>query len=355
MSPRSKWRYLVALIAAFALLGAFSWQQLTPKPVQPTTTQPLTISSATSTSRQASRLYGKIFFDYNGNGRQDAEEPDVSNVIVALDGKNITVTNSTGWYVIDDVVHGTRLLKVFPPSNFRYMCESEAEFRKTTGRYAVRLTNHTRKDIGLMEGFLTLPFPSTKKPNIARYYDWNPSIWNYLWWNGRSGADTAQNSADNHTGIDYDLEEGAPVLATAPGVVILVRKGRVEIEHDDGFVMHYCHIRRAYVLEGDIVSRGQPIAESGNIPDDDCTSTYPHLHVQIVLTYRDTWILLDPYSPVFSLSSENSGYWAYRKNALSWYQRPVDMNPNLLGYWTKRNDPRYFERWVYSPDSTNFA
>jgi len=105
--------------------------------------------------------------------------------------------------------------------------------------------------------------------------------------------------------------------------------------------MHYCHVRRAHVSEGNIVSRGQLIAESGNIQDDDCTSTYPHLHIQIVMTHRDMWILLDPYSPIFPLSSENSGYWGYQKNVLSWHQSAVDANPNTLGYWTKRNDPRY--------------
>ena len=347
MSPRSRWTYVAALAAALAMLAAFNLQQLTPKHEQLTTTQPLTVSSATSIIRQASTLYGKIFFDYNGNGKQETGEPDVPNVTVAFDGKNTTVTNSTGWYVIDDVTHGTRLLKVFPPGNFRYMCESGAELRKTTGRYAIRFTNHTRKDIGLMEGFLTLPFPSTKMPHIARYYDWNPSIRNYVWWNGRSSMDWPQNGTDNHTGVDYDLEEGSPVLATAPGIVVSVRKGRVEIEHDDGFVIHYCHVRQAHVSEGDIVSRGQLIAESGNIPDDDCTSTYPHLHIQIVMTYRDMWILLDPYSPVFPLSSENSGYWAYRKNVLSWYRSPVDMSPNVLGYWTKRNDPRYSQQPIH--------
>jgi hypothetical protein len=53
------------------------------------------------------KLYGKIFFDHNGNGRQDPEEPPLTGVAIALDGINATVTNGTGWYVIDAVARGT--------------------------------------------------------------------------------------------------------------------------------------------------------------------------------------------------------------------------------------------------------
>lgn len=85
-----------------------------------------------------------------------------------------------------------------------------------------------------------------------------------------------------HTGLDFPAEVGTPVMAAAGGVVLLTevhpQYGRVvEIDHGQGLVTRYAHTSKVLVHTGDIVKRGQTIAEVGSTG----RSTGPHLHFEV--------------------------------------------------------------------------
>jgi len=85
-----------------------------------------------------------------------------------------------------------------------------------------------------------------------------------------------------HYGIDISSPSGTPVYATAYGVVrscnSSVTYGRiVKLDHGFGYSTVYAHLSRILVKPGEVVKRGQKIAEVG------CTgrSTAPHLHYEV--------------------------------------------------------------------------
>lgn len=87
-----------------------------------------------------------------------------------------------------------------------------------------------------------------------------------------------------HPGIDYAGKIGAPVIATAGGVVIWVGRDSgfgktVKIRHVDGIVTLFAHLSQYFVHIGEVVTRGQVIAALGNTG----MSTGPHLHYEILV------------------------------------------------------------------------
>ena len=87
-----------------------------------------------------------------------------------------------------------------------------------------------------------------------------------------------------HNGLDLRAARRTPVKVTADGVVRYVQDknegtlGRVVIvSHNYGFETAYGHLRFVDVKAGDIVSKGQVIARSGNSG----RSNGPHLHYEI--------------------------------------------------------------------------
>ena len=85
-----------------------------------------------------------------------------------------------------------------------------------------------------------------------------------------------------HYGIDISSPTGTPVYATADGVVRSTNRSRtygkiVKIDHGYGYSTFYAHLSKMVVKPGDVVKRGQKIAEVG------CTgrSTASHLHYEI--------------------------------------------------------------------------
>jgi lipoprotein NlpD len=83
-------------------------------------------------------------------------------------------------------------------------------------------------------------------------------------------------------GIDIAVREGEPVLAAADGSVVYSGNtlrgygNLVIIKHDDDFISAYAHNRQILVKQGQVVKRGQRIAEAGKT---DAAS--PILHFEI--------------------------------------------------------------------------
>jgi len=85
-----------------------------------------------------------------------------------------------------------------------------------------------------------------------------------------------------HEGIDFLADTGSPIVAAAAGVVVFAgfhpQYGYVvDIDHGNDLVTRYAHTSKIFVKEGDVVQRGQKIAEVGSTG----RSTGPHLHFEV--------------------------------------------------------------------------
>lgn len=100
------------------------------------------------------------------------------------------------------------------------------------------------------------------------------------WWSNRRNGDRF------HTGIDFKAPIGSEVKSAAAGTVTFTKAkpsgngyGRyVVIEHGDGSVSRYCHLKSVSVQAGQQVGRGQIIGLSGSSGH---TRNRPQLHFEI--------------------------------------------------------------------------
>jgi murein DD-endopeptidase MepM/ murein hydrolase activator NlpD len=105
----------------------------------------------------------------------------------------------------------------------------------------------------------------------------------FLWpAEGRVSSTFGRRSSGWHRGVDIKAERGAPIMASAPGVVtasgVEPRYGRVvKIEHPNRFVTVYAHNDRNLVQVGDRVLTGQTIAVMGRTG----RATAEHVHFEI--------------------------------------------------------------------------
>jgi murein DD-endopeptidase MepM/ murein hydrolase activator NlpD len=94
-----------------------------------------------------------------------------------------------------------------------------------------------------------------------------------------------------HTGVDLIAPPGSPVVAAAGGMVSTVAHvaeygNIVEVDHDNGLTTRYAHLSKSNVKVGDVVMKGQLIAQVGATG----RTTGPHLHFEV----REKGIALNP-------------------------------------------------------------
>lgn len=87
-----------------------------------------------------------------------------------------------------------------------------------------------------------------------------------------------------HTGLDFPASIGTPIQAAAGGVVVAqefhVQYGNmIEIDHGNDLISRYAHASKVFVKKGDLVKRGQKIAEVGTSG----RSTGAHLHFEVLV------------------------------------------------------------------------
>ncbi|MBI2317201.1 MAG: M23 family metallopeptidase [Betaproteobacteria bacterium] len=85
-----------------------------------------------------------------------------------------------------------------------------------------------------------------------------------------------------HEGVDFLADVGTPIVAAAGGVVVAAEKhsqygNMIDIDHGNDLITRYGHASRLDVRAGDVVRRGQKIAEVGSTG----RSTGPHLHFEV--------------------------------------------------------------------------
>lgn len=97
-------------------------------------------------------------------------------------------------------------------------------------------------------------------------------------------ADPFRGTRALHTGLDFPAPTGTPIAAAAGGVVLTAefhpQYGQmIELDHGNQLVTRYAHASRMLVKPGDLVKRGQKIAEVGSTG----RSTGPHLHFEVLV------------------------------------------------------------------------
>lgn len=98
-----------------------------------------------------------------------------------------------------------------------------------------------------------------------------------------------------HLGLDYAAPAGTPVRAINAGTILLAQKlyfegGFIVIDHGQGLMSLYLHLSDFKVREGDAVTTGEVIAESG--ASGRATGAHLHLAVRWQGVYVDPAVLL---------------------------------------------------------------
>jgi hypothetical protein len=253
-------------------------------------------------------------------------------------GSLTATTGPDGSYTLKGVPRGKQQVRLSAPG-FRYISLSVEAFQPAERPVAVTVEKDTRRDWGLMQGFLTLPFRGNYK--IDRMYDHQPGE-GILWWNGPHQCEPDDNicyavppGTNEHWGIDYRMPIGTPVLAAAPGIVESIEEGIVVIYHGievQGRPLFTCyaHLSDVNVIKDQHISRGDEIGKSGMT-----RTVYPHLHFELLSAPKDTryWAFLDPYKPIVQVPD---GFWLGTDPPM-WTN---EYHPaNNMGFWTEMNNP----------------
>ncbi|GAA0794202.1 M23 family metallopeptidase [Spirilliplanes yamanashiensis] len=122
--------------------------------------------------------------------------------------------------------------------------------------------------------------PAPKKAAAPAWVDPMPS--------GRTTSCFGQRWGRLHAGVDLAAPAGTPVRAAGAGRVVQAGNWAggygisVLVEHPNGFLTHYAHLRERHVSVGDRVSAGEQLGEEGSTGN----STGPHLHFEV---HRGAW------------------------------------------------------------------
>ncbi len=86
-----------------------------------------------------------------------------------------------------------------------------------------------------------------------------------------------------HSGLDFAGYQGSPVVATAPGTVVMAKTGYklhgncIAIDHGQGIVSFYIHLKKLNVVHGQKVKAGELIGQIGQTG----RANEAHLHFSI--------------------------------------------------------------------------
>jgi murein DD-endopeptidase MepM/ murein hydrolase activator NlpD len=107
---------------------------------------------------------------------------------------------------------------------------------------------------------------------------------NAKWYSSGFGAriDPFTGRSAFHEGVDFIAATGTPIVAAANGVVVYSDYhpeygNMIDVDHGNDLLSRYAHASKRMVKVGQIVVRGQKIAEVGSTG----RSTGPHLHFEV--------------------------------------------------------------------------
>jgi murein DD-endopeptidase MepM/ murein hydrolase activator NlpD len=84
--------------------------------------------------------------------------------------------------------------------------------------------------------------------------------------------------------LDFQADHGTSIFAAAAGVVVTQEYhpafgNLIEVDHGNDLITRYAHSSRVLVKKGDLIKRGQKIAEVGTTG----RSTGAHLHFEVLV------------------------------------------------------------------------
>ena len=163
---------------------------------------------------------------------------------------------------------------VFIPGHPAHIHELDAAMQSLEHATSQRLDWKTVLETRLFEQYIQKKMIPTQPPVLAKAVG-SPFGW-------RSDPITGQSAL--HTGLDFQASTGTPIYAAAGGVVVVQEYhpaygNMVEIDHGNNIVTRYAHASKTLVQRGDLVKRGQKIAEVGTTG----RSTGPHLHFEVLV------------------------------------------------------------------------
>ncbi len=320
-----------------------------PSPTETETQTPTPTPSPTPTPTiVVSTLRGKLFFDMNGNGLQDvAYYQDDNDSIVSKSEEGLSgfevcteveekehceFTNENGEYEIANlpIVNGETVnLKITNPRNvdsaqaMRFINKwkgtvvipayeidgiqiPEQKLNDTAifpieSAVAVEVGNEN--DLGLMQGYFTLPFHCDQNFTLFNYFDLDDGagVRNYLGETTEFAPNYIVGTSDGHPGVDYKISIGEFLYAFMSGQIINGDNGRgamyVDISNSVMFYnAHIGHVSKYTVENQSSVYRGQIIALSGT-----SGTNWAHVHMQYGFGNKD--LFRD------TLSNESLSYW----------------------------------------------
>ena len=135
----------------------------------------------------------------------------------------------------------------------------------------------------------------------------------------------SRNNPKKHGGIDFYIKVGSPIIAAADGKVYGVKKKDKCVgnqfaiyfgKSSDGINLYatHMHVGKIHVKEGDIVKRGQLVADAGKRVKTDCGGGMEHVHFHMSKNKGK------------GTSGDDWGTWRYLGKPKGW------INPHE--YWT---------------------
>lgn len=301
---------------------------LTPTQTATPTGTPTPTQTPTATPVPSFTLSGVVFFDYNGNGIHDDGELPIPGATVQV-GSLIATAASDGTYSLENALIGTQAVRV-SADGFHYISLSLETIQSSARPISLVANSDTRRDWGLTQGFLTLPFkccPSFIRNSpfgMTGMFDVDRRVGHVRSYDPEHIRPDYESNGippwvyDNHDGIDYCFVENTPIVAPVAGTLTEFFEEsdglrgavmRVQIG-DQSYNLIFNHINEVTVPIGTRLGRGDQFALSGNTG----RSGEPHLHFGI-----GTWTTppnrFDPYRDLESSTS--------------------------ISYWTVDNNPQY--------------
>jgi hypothetical protein len=315
-------------------------------------------SSAVTTSNTTD-LQMQLFHDYHGDGRQQADEPPITDLAFEVRGvdndySGMIQVESDGEYWARDIPLGGTY-RVSPRTDqFRYVALSNIECMRISD-YAFTVTSREANlRLGLMEGLLTLCYPNGTKYIVGRsymegrYYDRDPSALTYLWWNGEAGTETLTGLHANSGHTDIGADYGTPVVASAPGTVSYLGEDIVggglivEINHGvDDLSTNYIHLSKQLVSLGQRVARGETMGLSGPGQPREQGNVFQHTAFGAFYYEKTGVAFVDPYKSQRFMGNPGCWFSAYGAYGQNWILSSTSDLRNLVDYWTKSNQPQY--------------
>ena len=154
------------------------------------------------------------------------------------------------------------------------MNEVQNEIGALTDGIAMRNETFAKLEADLFERKMRSMLVPTQHPvegaNLGSHFGWR--------------VDPFTGHSALHAGLDFQAEPGTTIVAAAGGVVVTQEwhpgyGNLIEIDHGKDLVTRYAHSSRVFVKKGDLVRRGQKIAEVGSTG----RSTGPHLHFEVLV------------------------------------------------------------------------